>query len=63
MKPVSIPHLKDWYIHMVVIIHNPSERIMTFSLKAMAEQKKVFRSLNTIIDRAHWVYGIPKNCA
>jgi len=31
-----------------------------FSLKGVAEQKKVFRSLNTIIDRTHWVYGIPQ---
>ena len=26
----------------------------------MAEQKKVLCGLNAIIDRAHWVYGIPK---
>ena len=31
-----------------------------FSLKGMAEQKKVFCSLNTVIDRTHWVYGFPQ---
>ena len=31
-----------------------------FSLKGVAKKKKVFRTLNTIIDRAPWVYGIPK---
>ena len=37
-----------------------SEKISTFNLEGGAEQQEVFHSLNTIISRAHWIYGISK---
>ena len=42
------------------ISKNSCEEVSTLNLKRRAKQQKVLRTLNTIVRKAHWIYGIPK---
>ena len=60
MKSALEDYFGDRYFQMVVLKQTSSEKISTWYCKGRANQQKVFRILNTIIRRAHRIYGIPK---